>query len=184
MRSVILSCVLPATVAVAAPLGLLEKAFGAEPDKQFFHSVEGRWIGPGEIIAGKYKGTKFTCDFNGSTPASKLGMTLDGGCRVGVFTQKMSASVERKGRDGYRGTFMGGSTESGMDIVGGNVVDAQKVVFTINRKQLNGVMQARVPDGNSMTVTVAVRVNNQLVPVIGMSLKRVDSVEVGAIAKN
>jgi hypothetical protein len=79
---------------------------------------------------------------------------------------------------------MGGSTESGMDIVGGNVVDAQKVVFTINRKQLNGVMQARVPDGNSMTVTVAVRVNNQLVPVIGMSLKRVDSVEVGAIAKN
>ncbi|WP_224544427.1 hypothetical protein [Mesorhizobium sp. CA16] len=184
MRSVILSCVLPAAIAIAAPLGLVEKALGAEPDKQFFRSVEGRWVGPGEIIAGKYKGTKFTCDFNGSTPASKLGMTLDGGCRVGVFTQKMSASVERKGRDGYRGTFMGGSAENGMDIVGGNVVDAQKVVFTINRKQLNGVMQARVPDGNSMTVTVAVRVDNQLVPVIGMSLKRVDSVEVGAIAKN
>src|SRR3569832_1082739 len=122
MRSVILSCVLPAAIAIAAPLGLVEKALGAEPDKQFFHSVEGRWVGPGEIIAGKYKNTKFTCDFIGSTPASQLGMTLDGGCRVGVFTQKMSASVERKGRDGYRGTFMGGSTESGMDIVGGNVV--------------------------------------------------------------
>ncbi|RAZ89754.1 hypothetical protein DPM33_16325 [Mesorhizobium hawassense] len=184
MRSVILSCVLPMTVAVAAPLSLAEKALGAEPDKQFFHSVEGRWVGPGEIIAGKYKNTKFTCDFIGSTPDGKVGMTLDGGCRVGVFTQKMSATVERKGRDGYHGSFMGGSTGNGMDIVGGNVVDPQKVVFTINRKQLNGVMQARVPDDNSMTVTVAVRVNDQLVPVIGMSLKRVDSVEVGAIAKN
>ncbi|TIV67281.1 MAG: hypothetical protein E5V89_24435, partial [Mesorhizobium sp.] len=63
-------------------------------------------------------------------------------------------------------------------------VDPQKVVFTINRNQLNGVMQARVPDDNSMTVTVAVRVNKQLVPVIGMSLKRIDTVEVGSIAKN
>ena len=76
-------------------------------------------------------------------------------------------------RHGARGYF-----------VGGNVVDPQKVVFTINRNQLNGVMQARIPDDNSMTVTVAVRVNKQLVPVIGMSLKRVDTVEVGAIAKN
>jgi hypothetical protein len=45
-------------------------------------------------------------------------------------------------------------------------------------------MQARIPDDNSMTVTVAVRVNKQLVPVIGMSLKRVDTVEVGSIAKD
>jgi hypothetical protein len=35
-----------------------------------------------------------------------------------------------------------------------------------------------------MTVTIAVRVDQQLVPVIGMSLKRVDAVEVGSIAKN
>jgi hypothetical protein len=184
MRSVILSCVLPVAVAITTPLGLVGKAFGAEPDKQFFHSIEGTWAGPGEIIAGKYKNTKFTCNFVGSTPDGKVGMTLDGGCRVGMFTQKMSATVERKGRDGYRGSFMGGSTGNGMDIVGGNVVDPQKVVFTINRKQLNGVMQARVPDDNSMTVTIAVRVNNQLVPVVGMSLKRIDSLEVGAIAKN
>ncbi|MDX8493199.1 hypothetical protein RFN29_16645 [Mesorhizobium sp. VK22B] len=184
MRSVILSCVLPVTVAVAAPFGLVGKAFGAEPDKQFFRSVEGKWVGPGEIIAGKYKGTKFTCNFNGSTPDGKVGMSLDGDCRVGVFTQKMSATVERKGREGYKGNFMGGSAGNGLDIIGGNVVDPQKVVFTINRNQLNGVMQARIPDDNSMTVTVAVRVNKQLVPVIGMSLKRVDSVEVGSIAKN
>lgn len=184
MKSVILSSVLPVAVAVAAPFGLVEKAFGAEPDKQFFQSVEGKWVGPGEIVAGKYKGTKFTCSFNGSTPDGKTGMTLDGGCRVGMFTQKMSASVERKGRDGYKGNFMGGAAGSGLDIIGGNVVDAHKVVFTINRKQLRGVMQARIPDDNSMTVTVAVRVDEQLVPVIGMSLKRVDAVEVGSITPN
>src|SRR3954452_154946 len=106
MKSVFLSSVLPLTVAVAAPLGLAEKAFGAEPDKQFFHSVEGKWVGPGEIVAGKYKGTKFTCNFNGSTPDGKIGMTLDGDCRVGMFTQKMSATVEHTGRDGYKGNFM------------------------------------------------------------------------------
>ena len=170
-------------VALAAPLGLAGKASAAEPDKQFFRTVEGKWVGPGEIVAGKYKGTKFTCSFDGSTPDNKTGMTLDGDCRVGVFTQKMSATVERKGRD-YKGNFMGGAAGSGLDIIGGNVVDARKVVFTINRNQLRGVMQARIPDDNSMTVTIAVRVDQQLVPVIGMSLKRVDAVEVGAIAKN
>ena len=170
-------------VALAAPLGLAGKASAAEPDKQFFRTVEGKWVGPGEIIAGKYKGTKFTCSFDGSTPDDKTGMTLDGDCRVGVFTQKMSATVERKGRD-YKGNFMGGAAGSGLDIIGGNVVDPRKVVFTINRNQLRGVMQARIPDDNSMTVTIAVRVDQQLVPVIGMSLKRVDAVEVGSIAKN
>ncbi|UVK37159.1 hypothetical protein LHFGNBLO_004157 [Mesorhizobium sp. AR10] len=184
MKSVILSSVLPLTVAIAAPLGLAGKASGAEPDKQFFRTVEGQWVGPGEIIAGKYKGTKFTCNFNGTTPGGKLGMMLDGDCRVGVFTQKMSATIEYKGRGGYKGSFMGGAAGSGLDIIGGNVVDARKVVFTINRNQLRGVMQARIPDDNSMTVTIAVRVEQQLVPVIGMSLKRIDAVEVGSIAPN
>jgi hypothetical protein len=41
-----------------------------------------------------------------------------------------------------------------------------------------------VPDGNSMIVTVSVKVEDQMVPVIGMNLKRVDGVAVGAIAKN
>jgi len=184
MKSVILSSVLPFTVAIAAPLALAEKAFAAEPDKQFFHSIEGKWVGPGEIVAGKYKGTKFTCNFNGSTPDGKIGMTLDGGCRVGMFTQQMSATVLHKGRQGYKGSFMGGAAGSGLDIIGGNVVDAHKVVFTINRNQLRGVMQALVPGDNSMTVTVAVRVDQQLVPVIGMNLKRIDAVEVGSITPN
>jgi hypothetical protein len=101
-----------------------------------------------------------------------------------MFTQEMSAMVEHKGREGYKGSFMGGSGGAGMDIIGGNVVDARKVVFTINRNQLRGVMQARVPNDNSMIVTVSVRVDQQLVPVIGMNLKRVDGNAVGAIARN
>jgi len=184
MKSAIVSCVMPLTLAVAMTAGLAADAFGAERDKQFFRSIEGQWAGPGEIVAGKYKGTKFTCSFTGSTPADKAGMMLDGGCRVGVFTQKMSAKVENVGRQGYKGSFMGGSDGSGLDIVSGNVVDARKVVFAINRKQLNGVMQARLPDDGSMVVTVSVRVEKQLIPVIGMSLKRLDGAAVGAIAKN
>lgn len=184
MKSLTLSFVLPFAIAVTATIGPAEQAFGAERDKQFFQTIEGQWGGPGEVVAGKYKGTKFTCNFTGSTPNGKLGMTLDGGCRVGVFTQKMSASIVHGGRKGYRGSFMGGAAGSGLDIVSGNVVDARKVVFGINRKQLNGVMQARIPDDNSMIVTVSVRVDQQMVPVIGMSLKRIDTTEVGSIAPN
>ncbi|MER9214460.1 hypothetical protein NKI54_20695 [Mesorhizobium sp. M0663] len=184
MKSVILSSGLPVALALVSTVGIAGKTSAAEPDKQFFRSVEGKWVGPGEIVAGKYKGTKFTCSFIGSTPDGKVGMSLDGGCRVGMFTQQMSATIEHKGRQGYKGSFMGGAAGSGLDIIGGNVVDVHKVVFTINRNQLRGVMQALVPEDNSMTVTVAVRVDQQLVPVIGMKLKRVDTVEVGSISPN
>ncbi|TIW91494.1 MAG: hypothetical protein E5V57_32100, partial [Mesorhizobium sp.] len=91
MKSVILSSVLPMAVVVSTIAGMAEKTFAAERDKKFFQSVEGEWVGPGEIVAGKYKGTKFTCNFTGSTPDGKIGMSLDGGCRVGMFTQQMSA---------------------------------------------------------------------------------------------
>ena len=168
---------------LAATTFALPAAAGSR-DKAFFDQVAGSWQGSGEIVAGKYKGTKFNCNFTGSTPDGKVGMTLDGGCRVGVFTQKMSATIEQAGRAGYRGTFLDGSEGKGLDIVSGNVVDGRKVILSINRNQLNGVMQARVPDENSMHVTISVRVDKQLVPVIGMKLMRVDDTAVGAIAKN
>lgn len=182
MRRAILSAILPIIAASAATAGFAEAAIGAERDRKFFDSVKGDWTGPGEIVAGKYKGTKFTCTFTGTTPAVKLGMTLDGGCRVGVFTQKMSATVEHKGSKGYKGIFMDGAEGKGLDIISGNVVDSSKVVLAINRNQLKGVMQARIADENTMSVTVSVRVEKQLVPVIGMNLKRVDATAVGSIA--
>ena len=58
------------------------------------------------------------------------------------------------------------------------------MVLGLNRKELNGAMLARVADKNTMNVTVSVRVDKELVPVIGMSLKRIDNMAVGSIAKN
>lgn len=182
MKRLFLSAVLPAMV--LSFTGMAHAGADKVGDQKFFKSVEGEWVGPGEIVAGKYKGTKFTCSFTGATPDDKVGMSLDGGCRVGMFTQKMSATIEQKGRSGYRGTFLDGSQGKGLDIISGNVVGGSKVVLALNRNQLNGVMQARVPDENTMHVTVSVRVDKQLVPVIGMKLTRVDGVAVGAIAKN
>ena len=46
---------------------------------------------------------------------------------------------------------MDGAAGSGLDIISGNVVDGRKVVLAINRNQLRGVMQARLPDDNTMT---------------------------------
>ena len=78
---------------------------------------------------------------------------------------------------------MDGADGSGLDIISGNVVNDRKVVFAINRNQLRGIMQARLPDEDTMNVTVSVRVDKAMVPVIGMSLKRVDDAPVGAIAQ-
>nr|WP_207770972.1 hypothetical protein [Mesorhizobium ephedrae] len=178
--SVSRSAALALLAAAAAGAPALD-AQAADRDKKFFQSVEGNWAGPGEIVAGKYKGTKFNCTFAGSTPAKAAGMTLDGSCRVGVFSQKMTATVEQKGGR-YQGAFMDGAAGKGLDIVSGSVVeDGRKVMFAINRKQLKGVMQARIADANTMNVTVSVRVDKQLVPVIGMSLKRLDATAVGSI---
>jgi hypothetical protein len=180
MIRALLSALLPLSAAVAASVpGDLA---AAERDMTFFKSVEGQWSGPGEVVAGKYKGTKFVCNFTGTTPVGSVGMKLDGGCRVGVFMQKMSATIEKSGR-GYSGTFLDGSAGKGLDIVSGNVVNDRKVVFGLNRKALKGAMQARLPDDNSMVVTVSVRVETEMVPVIGVSLKRIDGGAVGTVAQ-
>ena len=62
-------------------------------------------------------------------------------------------------------------------------VDGSRVVLSLNRNQLNGAMLARLPDDNTMNVTVSVRVDEQMVPVIGMNLKRIDTSSVGSIAR-
>lgn len=165
---------------IAAPCG---QASAAEAETRFFSAVAGEWTGPGEIIAGKYKGTKFICRFTGSSGEKKPGMTLDGACRVGMISQKMSATIEKDGRAGYKGSFLDGAAGKGLDVVAGRV-DGSKVTLSLVRNKLKGAMLARLPDENSMSVTVSVRVEDQLVPVIGMDLKRVDAVTVGSIARD
>ncbi len=152
-----------------------------DTDQRFFQRIEGSWSGPGEIVAGKYKGTKFTCDFKGATPNGSPGMSLDGTCRVGVFSQQMSARVTRGGRS-YKGSFLDGAAGKGLDIVAGSV-SRDRVVFTLNRKQLNGAMLARLAGDNNMRITISVKVDKKLVPVIGMDLNRVDSVATGTVKR-
>jgi len=177
------SAILTAAAAAVISPAMSDTGTASERDQRFFQSVEGRWSGPGEVVAGKYKGTKFTCNLTGTTPEHHAGMMLDGTCRVGLFSQKMSATVEEVGRGGYRGTFLDGAKGKGLDIVAGNV-NGGTVVFALNRNALKGTMAAKLPDANTMMVTISVKVEDDLVPVIGVSLKRADSVAIGAIAQD
>lgn len=166
--------VMAAMVATAVPAVADEAR-----DARFLKKIEGKWRGPGEIVAGKYKGTKFTCNLDGSNPANELGMGLQGDCRVGVFTQKMEAFVTRSGKT-YKGSFLDGALGEGLDVVAGNVTD-DRMVLTLNRKDLDGAMLARLANRNQLNVTVSVRVGEELVPVIGMSLDRIDNMSVGSV---
>ena len=51
-------------------------------------------------------------------------------------------------------------------------IDGNTVVFGLNRKQLHGAMIAKLAARDQLNITVSVRVGEELVPVIGMSLKR------------
>ena len=150
-------------------------------DQGFFKSIAGTWKGPGRVVAGKYKGTRFVCDLIGD-PLEKgeTGIALGGHCRVGVFSQDMSAVISphepglyrplprRCRRQGPRRHL--GRGRRGQGVVG------------INRKQLYGAMVANLLDPNTMNVTISVRVREQYVPVIGMTLTRdQDSRMVGSI---
>jgi uncharacterized protein (DUF2147 family) len=171
-----------AAIALAATAaGAATPAFAGTRDKAFFEKVAGQWKGPGEIVAGKYKGTKFTCDLTGEpTAGAAAGIKLDGFCRVGVFKQPMSATITQKGSS-YSGKFLDGADGKGLDIVSGNVA-SDKVVVGINRKKLNGAMIARLQDEETMNITISVKVEETLVPVIGVSLNRqMDSIAVGSI---
>ncbi|NDV85203.1 hypothetical protein GTW51_00635 [Aurantimonas aggregata] len=167
-------------LAIAASTGLASPAF-AENDETFFRQVVGHWSGPGEIVAGKYKGTKFICDFAGTQHAKSVGMALDGSCRVGLFSQPMRAEVTRGGK-GYTGAFQDGAKGKGLDIVSGDV-GADRIVVSLDRKQLKGAMIARLADEDTMAITVSVRVASDLVPVIGMNLKRTGAVRQSALTE-
>ncbi|SSC73265.1 unnamed protein product [Ciceribacter sp. T2.26MG-112.2] len=158
-------------VTAAAMLALAPVADAASRDKRFFQSVAGVWKGPGEIVAGKYKGTKFTCSLTGLPPDGDLtGITLDGTCRVGVFSQPMKATISEVGGK-YQGQFLDGAEGKGLDIVSG-AVTGDRVVMGINRKKLNGAMVARLQNDMAMNITISVKVEDRMIPVIGLKLNR------------
>lgn len=148
-------------------------AYADDSDQLFFRALEGTWSGPGEIVAGKYKGTRFVCNFTGISGASPVSMTLDGSCRVGVFSQPMRATIIRGAR-GFSGAFNDGAKGAGFDVTSGRVA-TDHMVFELNRKQLKGAMIARLLEKNKLNVTLSIAVKKQLVPVIGLTLKRTSS---------
>lgn len=163
----------------------LSANFATANESSFYRGVAGDWEGPGEIVAGKYKGTKFTCTFNGAPQGAGDGFSLSGNCRVGVFNQPIRASVSSAGR-GMTGRFLDGEAGEGMDIVGGRYSQARLTV-DVKRKDLRGVMSARLAGANKLNITISVRVEGQLIPVIGMSLdrtSRADEVVASLLANN
>ena len=167
--------------AILAATAFAPPAIASPRDKAFFDQVAGSWQGSGEIVAGKYKGTKFNCDLTGESAAAKsAGIQLDGFCRVGVFKQPMSALITKTGAT-YKGKFLDGANGKGLDIISGQVA-GNKVVVGINRQKLNGAMIARLESDNKMNITISVKVENKMVPVIGLSLNRnLDDIAVGSI---
>ncbi|MFD1744081.1 hypothetical protein ACFSE1_01280 [Rhizobium helianthi] len=168
----------------AALAAAMTQADAAPRDKAFFENAGGSWSGPGEIVAGKYKGTKFTCNLTGLPNADgDIGVKLDGTCRVGVFKQPMSAVITQAGSS-YKGKFLDGADGKGLDIVSG-AVNGDKIVVGINRAKLNGAMIARMQNNNAMNITISVKVEDEMVPVIGLALTRdTDQMAVGSIAAN
>ena len=149
-------------------------------DKKFFRDIQGKWSGPGEIVAGKYKGTKFVCTFDGDNPVEKAGMEVDGSCRVGVFAQPMNALILKAGGS-YVGRFLDGEKGKGMDVTGGRYTKG-RIVADIKRNDLRGIMVANLSNPNSLRVTISVKHEGRLVPVIGMNLARkTDNVVTGSI---
>jgi len=157
-------------------------ATAAASERKFYSDVEGKWSGPGEIVAGKYKGTKFNCLFNGLSMDSDKGLSIDGSCRVGVFSQPMNASVQRTSA-GYRGKFLDGESGEGMDVIGGRY-SGSKLVVDIKRKDLRGVMVARLLPDDKLNITISVRVDSRLIPVIGMTLDRIGEATDGTVTSS
>lgn len=138
-------------------------------ESSYFRNVQGSWAGSGKIVAGKYKNTRFTCRFEGTRPG-RVGMKIAGTCRVGLFSQRMSAVITKSGSS-YRGTFLDGAKGKGMDIVSGRL-RGDKLVVGIKRKQLNGTMVANLKSRDKLHISINVRANSRLVPVIGLTLNR------------
>ena len=153
---------------LAAPLVLAAQASDASP--RYFAKVQGQWKGSGSVIAGKYKGTRFNCRLNGS---QQTAATLDiaGTCRIGLFTQKISARLVRHGRS-YRGVFLDGAQGKGMDITSGRVAN-DKLTVAINSKGLTGAIVANFVRRDALRVSISVRISSgEYVPVVGLDLKK------------
>nr|WP_272210798.1 hypothetical protein [Marinicella sp. W31]MDC2876714.1 hypothetical protein [Marinicella sp. W31] len=78
--------IFPALVAAALAVALPSGAAADGDDGTFFRQVAGKWSGPGKIVEGKMKGTRFRCELDGlALEDSQEGFRLEGSCRAGLF---------------------------------------------------------------------------------------------------
>lgn len=157
--------------AIAISALMMGSAF-ANSEKKFFEQIKGKWQGAGQIVAGKYEGQRFNCSFDGNLPEKLLGMSIDGNCRVGIFSQPMNSAVSKKnGR--YKGTFLDGAKGKGLDIISGRFINGRKgFVMNLRRKDLKGAMRAQLIGEDKLNISVSVLVNGKYIPVIGLDLER------------
>ena len=150
-------------------------------DRAFFGEVAGKWSGPGEIIEGKMKGTRFRCDLDGlSLPDGETGFRLEGRCRAGMLSHPVSAVFIREGGT-YRGQFLDGSEGDGLDVTGGSIVD-RRAVIELKRDKVTGALVANLLDAENFNITLLIKGGTRFVPVIGLSLTReTDALSVGSI---
>ena len=136
---------------------------------EYFESIQGKWAGKGEVIAGKYKNTKFICNINGKTPET-IGMDIDGDCRIGFISQKISAFVE-KNHNLYRGEFLGGAEGNGLDIIGGVLKDEKFTAYLV-RDNLGGTIEINGQKKDNMKIDIAIEYQEQLYPIIVLNMVR------------
>jgi len=137
----------------------------------FLQSVRGQWSGQGEVIAGRYKGIKFRCTLNTPAADNAAEIYLDGTCRAGIFSQPVKARINRKGGR-FRGSFNEGAQANGLDIVAG-AIHKNHMTLELNRDKLNGNMTARLEGDNLLHITLAVKIDEDIIPVIGLNLNRI-----------
>ena len=154
---------------------------GEREDRAFFEAVAGQWSGPGKIVEGKMKGTRFTCALDGlPLTGDETGFRLDGKCRTGMFSHPVSAVFIRDGET-YRGQFLDGEDGDGLNVVGGAVKDS-KAVIDLKRHDITGALVTNLQSDDDLNITLLIKGGTRFVPVIGLSLKRdTDNIAVGAV---
>jgi len=161
-----------ALVIFALGIGAVTAGDGAR-ERGFLQAFEGRWSGGGEIVAGKYKGTRFHCSFIGTQNLREVGMSLDGTCRVGLFSQMMKAKISRHPSGVFLGQFNDGAKAQGMDITAAHI-GADHMHFDLNRQNLQGTMLARLNTQDSLSISLSVKVMGEFVRLAAVNLKRDD----------
>jgi len=160
-----------APILIFMALFIVDGVGAQEMSGNFFRALDGKWRGSGEVVAGKYKGTRFQCNFNSLSGLATIDLLLDGTCRMGLFSQSLKAQVRGSKNGVLSGSFNDGARGEGMDITAGKI-GKDHVVLDLLRDNLQGKMLAQLKNKNTMHITLSVKVSEHFIPVVGLDLQR------------